>query len=39
MAKLKGMASTLSKEAGSAKDPADGARLKALGDILEHPAM
>jgi len=39
MAKLKGMASSLSKEAGSAKDPADGARLKALGDILEHPAM
>jgi len=39
MAKLKGMAQSLSKDAGSAKDPADGARLKALGDILEHPAM
>jgi hypothetical protein len=39
MSKLKSMGSSLAKDAGSAKDPADGARLKALGDILEHPAM
>ncbi len=38
-AKLKGMAPSLTKDAGSAKDQADAARLKALADVLEHPAM
>jgi hypothetical protein len=36
--KLKAMASSLQVDAGSAKDPADGARLRALAAILEHPA-
>jgi hypothetical protein len=35
---LKGMASSLASDAGSAKSPADAARLKALAEILEHPA-
>jgi len=38
-AKLKGMAPELTKDAGSAKDQADATRLKALADVLEHPAM
>jgi hypothetical protein len=35
---LKHMASSLNKEAGSAKDPADSKRLRSLAAILEHPA-
>jgi hypothetical protein len=35
---LKGMAPSVASDAGSAKNPADAARLKALADILEHPA-
>jgi hypothetical protein len=35
---LKGMAPPVASDAGSAKNPADAARLKALADILEHPA-
>ncbi|MBZ5492440.1 MAG: hypothetical protein LAO76_16045 [Acidobacteriia bacterium] len=38
VAKLKGMASSLASDAGSAKSPADTTRLKALAEILEHPA-
>jgi hypothetical protein len=38
LANLKGMASSLQNDAGSAKSPADAARLKALAEILEHPA-
>jgi len=38
MSKLKSMAPSLSKDAGSAKDQADATRLKALAAILEHPA-
>jgi hypothetical protein len=38
LANLKGMASSLQNEAGSAKSPADATRLKALAEILEHPA-
>jgi hypothetical protein len=38
-AKLKGMAPSLTKDAGSARDQADAARLKALAEVLEHPAM
>jgi len=36
LAKLKSMAPTLTQ--GSAKSPADATRLKALAEILEHPA-
>jgi hypothetical protein len=32
------MALALASDAGSAKDQADAARLKALAEILEHPA-
>ena len=35
---LKGMASQLQNDAGSAKSQSDAARLKALAEILEHPA-
>ena len=35
---LKSMASQLQNDAGSAKTPADSTRLKALAEILEHPA-
>jgi hypothetical protein len=35
---LKGMAPSVASDAGSAKNPADAARLKALADILEQPA-
>jgi len=38
MAKLKSMAPSLASDAGSAKSPADAKRLKALAEILEHPA-
>jgi hypothetical protein len=38
VAKLKSMAPALASDAGSAKDQADAARLKALAEILEHPA-
>jgi hypothetical protein len=38
LANLKGMASQLQNDAGSAKTPADSTRLKALAEILEHPA-
>jgi hypothetical protein len=37
LAKLKGMASSLEKVAGTAKTQADSARLRALAEILEHP--
>jgi len=36
--KLKSMAPSLQQGAGSGKDPADAARLRALAEILEHPA-
>ena len=35
--KLKGMATSLQKDAGGAKDQADSKRLRALAAILEHP--
>jgi len=38
LANLKGMASSLAGDAGSAKSESDAARLKALAEILEHPA-
>jgi hypothetical protein len=38
LANLKNMAAPLANDAGSAKTPADAARLKALAEILEHPA-
>lgn len=38
LANLKGMASQLQNDAGSAKSQSDAARLKALAEILEHPA-
>ena len=38
LAKLKGLAPSLKKDAGAAKSPADSTRLRALADILEHPA-
>ena len=38
VAKLKEMASSLQKDAGAAKTPADSKRLKALAEILEKPA-
>jgi hypothetical protein len=38
LSKLKGMASSLASDAGAAKSPADATRLKALAEILEHPA-
>jgi hypothetical protein len=38
LANLKSMAPSLTNDAGSAKDQADAARLKALAEILEHPA-
>jgi hypothetical protein len=37
LAKLKGMASLLEKDAAVAKSPADSTRLHALADILNHP--
>ncbi|HEU4416676.1 MAG TPA: hypothetical protein VFT65_17945 [Candidatus Angelobacter sp.] len=38
LAKLKDMASSLDKDADTAKDNADAKRLKALAAILEHPS-
>jgi len=38
LAKLKNMAPSLEKDAGSAKSPADSTRLHALAEILGHPA-
>jgi len=38
LTKLKSMAPSLASDAGSAKSPADATRLKALAEILEHPA-
>ena len=39
LAKLKSMASSLAKDAGTAKSQADSTRLRALAEILEHPAV
>jgi hypothetical protein len=36
--KLKGMAPSLVKDAGAAKDESDSVRLRALAEILEHPS-
>lgn len=38
LAKLKDLASSLQKDAGTAKNQADSTRLRALAEILEHPA-
>lgn len=38
LAKLKGLAPSLEKDAGTAKTQADSARLRALARILEHPS-
>jgi hypothetical protein len=38
LAKLKDMATSLQKDAGTAKTQADSTRLHALAEILEHPA-
>jgi hypothetical protein len=38
LAKLKDMAAALQKDAGTAKNQADSARLHALAEILEHPS-
>ena len=38
LAKLKGMAPSLTKDAGTVKDQADSTRLRALAAILEHPS-
>jgi len=38
LAKLKSMGPSLEKDAGTAKSPADSKRLRALAEILEHPA-
>jgi hypothetical protein len=38
VAKLKSMAPSLEKSAGTAKSPADSARLRALAEILKHPS-
>jgi hypothetical protein len=38
LAKLKSMAPPLQEDAGSAKNQADSMRLRALAEILEHPA-
>ena len=37
--KLKGFAASVEKNAASAKNPADSARLSALADVLKQPAM
>jgi hypothetical protein len=39
LAKLKKMAKPLKKDAGAAKNQADSKRLRALAEILEHPAV
>ncbi len=38
MAKLKGMAPSLEKNAAAAKTPADSMRMRALADVLKHPS-
>jgi len=38
LARLKSMATQLQQEAGTAKNPADSTRLRALAEILEHPS-
>jgi hypothetical protein len=38
LAKLKSMAPSLTKDAGTAKSQADSTRLRALAEILEHPS-
>jgi len=38
LAKLKDLASSLQKDAGTAKNQADSTRLRALAEILEHPS-
>jgi hypothetical protein len=38
LAKLKSMAPSLTKDAGTVKDHADSTRLRALAQILEHPS-
>ncbi|HEY6271866.1 MAG TPA: hypothetical protein VIX19_07725 [Terriglobales bacterium] len=38
LARLKHMAPSLEKDAGTAKSPADSTRLRALAEILEHPS-
>jgi hypothetical protein len=38
VAKLNGMASSLAKDAGSAKNQADATRLRVLAEILGHPS-
>ncbi len=38
LAKLKGMAPSLTKDAGTVKDQTDSTRLRALAAILEHPS-
>jgi hypothetical protein len=38
LAKLKGMAPSLEKNAAMGKSPADSARLHALAEILKHPS-
>jgi hypothetical protein len=37
VARLKRQAPSLEKDAGTAKDPADAARLKSLAEVLKHP--
>lgn len=37
LAKLKSMASSLTNDAGTAKNQADATRLRALAEILDHP--
>ncbi|HLJ30526.1 MAG TPA: hypothetical protein VKY85_27730 [Candidatus Angelobacter sp.] len=39
LAKLKRIAPSLAKDAGTAKSQADSARLRALAEILEHPSV
>jgi hypothetical protein len=39
LAKLKHMAPSLAKDAGTAKSQADSTRLRALAEILEHPSV
>jgi hypothetical protein len=38
LAKLKDLAPSLETSAGTANSPADATRLRALADILKHPA-
>jgi len=38
VAKLKGLAPSLEKDAAAAKSPTDATRLRALAEILKHPS-